>query len=74
MKIHALVFLVALTDAFVPNQLSLVSKSRLHADVQEESKTASKSTPKVQELGLLTFDLDDTLYPIGPCVEAANGS
>jgi len=74
MKIHALVFLVALTDAFVPNQLSLVSKSRLHADVQEESKTATKSTPKVQELGLLTFDLDDTLYPIGPCVEAANAA
>eukprot|EP00980_Cylindrotheca_fusiformis_P004848 scaffold1034_cov127-Cylindrotheca_fusiformis.AAC.29 len=63
-----------LTDAFSPHQLSRVStNTRLRADTQEESVPATKAKPKVkQELGLLTFDLDDTLYPIGPCVEAAN--
>jgi hypothetical protein len=71
MKVYALACLVALTEGFVPNRLSRVH-STLHADVQEKSATATRSTPKVKELGLLTFDLDDTLYPIGPCVEAAN--
>ena len=36
--------------------------------------TASGSTKKTKQLGLLTFDLDDTLYPIQPIVEDANST
>jgi sugar phosphate isomerase/epimerase len=43
----------------------------------ENSKTASKAggantNAKAKRLGLITFDLDDTLYPIAPVIEEAN--
>jgi hypothetical protein len=46
------------------------------ASTQEEGATAPVTTsrPKTQQLGLLTFDLDDTLYPIELVVRAANGT
>lgn len=69
--------LVALTtDAFSPHRsLTRASTTILRAETQKENAPVTKPKPKVkQELGLLTFDLDDTLYPIGPCVEAANGT
>ena len=69
------------TNAFVPlhhvhhSSLSrTVTSTRVLASTQEEGATATTSKPKVQELGLLTFDLDDTLYPIEPVVKAANGT
>ncbi|KAG7352677.1 hypothetical protein IV203_008725 [Nitzschia inconspicua] len=42
---------------------------------EEESSSpsvATASSTKVKEIGLLTFDLDDTLYPIAPVVRDAN--
>jgi len=48
---------------------------RLFASTQEEGATTAVTSPKskTQQLGLLTFDLDDTLYPIELVVRAANG-
>jgi hypothetical protein len=37
------------------------------------SSVATASSTKIKEIGLLTFDLDDTLYPIAPVVRDANG-
>ena len=64
--LNAVVFLLAFTDAFVPHQLLSRVSLRLHSDTQEESSTASTAVPETGEVGLLTFDLDDTLYPIEP--------
>ena len=52
---------------------------QMAAESSDDSKSDSKSssvataTSKTKEIGLLTFDLDDTLYPIAPIVEDANG-
>ncbi len=46
---------------------------RLQSETQEEATKTSPKPKKFKELGLLTFDLDDTLYAIAPVVEAANG-
>lgn len=37
-------------------------------------KEASKAPAKTKTLGLLTFDLDDTLYPIAPVIDEANAA
>jgi putative hydrolase of the HAD superfamily len=65
--------------AFIPlnnNGLQIVptSTSSLKADtaVSDASTESSKSSAK--SLGLLTFDLDDTLYPIAQIVEDANAA
>lgn len=70
----ALVTLCSISvEAFAPPRVhTSTSCSVLFADTQEATVEAPVSTPKVKQLGLLTFDLDDTLYPIAPCVEAAN--
>jgi FMN phosphatase YigB (HAD superfamily) len=34
--------------------------------------SSSKNNHKKKKLGLITFDLDDTLYPIAPVIEEAN--
>jgi len=62
------------SEAFSPAQVHTTSRSstQLYADTQEAPVTATVARPKVQQLGLLTFDLDDTLYPIAQCVKAAN--
>ena len=60
-------------QAFAP-QSTTTKTQVLYADTQEATAEATVSRPKVQQLGLLTFDLDDTLYPIAPCVEAANST
>jgi hypothetical protein len=36
--------------------------------------TSSLKLPKRKTLGLLTFDLDDTLYPISPVIDEANAA
>lgn len=68
---------VVTTNAFTPALRPRVASPtgmRLLASTQEDGATATASKPKTQELGLLTFDLDDTLYPIEPVVKAANGT
>jgi hypothetical protein len=51
-------------------------QQRWFASTQEEGATTAVKAPKskTQQLGLLTFDLDDTLYPIELVVRAANGT
>ncbi|KAL7533464.1 hypothetical protein ACHAXR_005244 [Thalassiosira sp. AJA248-18] len=39
---------------------------------EENETTSSVSTKKKKKLGLITFDLDDTLYPIEPVLNEAN--
>lgn len=51
---------------------TLYSEKTAETDVSENSVVPPKS--KVKEIGLLTFDLDDTLYPIATVVEAANAA
>lgn len=49
---------------------------RLQAEQKESSSSpsvATASSTQTKEIGLLTFDLDDTLYPIDPVVRDANG-
>ena len=73
---------VSITNAWVPLspfhhsplRSRTVTTTRVLASTQEEGATVTSTKPKVQELGLLTFDLDDTLYPIEPVVKAANGT
>ena len=42
------------------------------ADVSSSSSSSSPSPTKTKTLGLLTFDLDDSLYPIDPVLHDAN--
>jgi hypothetical protein len=48
------------------------SNSVVTVTPQSRSKSSSPSKKKSQTLGLLTFDLDDTLYPIAPVLDEAN--
>jgi len=66
--------------AFVPSSLNnrvLVQRSwlvlRSTAESTEAVQEAVKS-PGTKTLGLLTFDLDDTLYPIDPVIDEANAA
>ena len=43
-------------------------------DTAAAGKEASKANTKTKTLGLLTFDLDDTLYPIAPVIDEANAA
>jgi hypothetical protein len=52
--------------------LQLQSTSSPDSEGSKSTVTVAKTATK--ELGLLTFDLDDTLYPIAPIVEDANGT
>ena len=66
------------TYAFQPraNNLRQVvpsSTSTLYADTAISNVPTEESKSSVKSLGLLTFDLDDTLYPIAPIIEDANG-
>ena len=70
-----LVASTSLSEAFLlPNQRVVNRVTLLQAEKEssETSATATASKPKVKQLGLLTFDLDDTLYPIAPVVDDAN--
>ena len=51
---------------------TLYSEKNAEAKVFDISVPSSKS--KTNEIGLLTFDLDDTLFPIATVVEDANGT
>jgi hypothetical protein len=58
---------------------SVTKSSRLYADTTvEASSSNSEPSPlasvKTKTLGLVTFDLDDTLYPIAPVIQEANAA
>lgn len=64
------------------SSISSSSSSSLHSQT-EEASAAVKTTysdasitvsPRTKTLGLLTFDLDDTLYPIQPVINEANAA
>lgn len=67
--------LLPISQAFLqPHSTHTVSSIVLAA---ETSTTTAKSAPtktKKKTLGLLTFDLDDTLYPIAPVIREANAA
>ena len=43
-------------------------------DTQAETSKSKTTATKQKKLGLLTFDLDDTLYPIKPVLDDANAA
>ena len=61
----------------VPNNNLRVVRMQLQSsgeDSEGSKSTVTVAKTETKELGLLTFDLDDTLYPIAPIVEDANGT
>ena len=75
---HLLAVLGVRTDAFLSHnknhrQIVSSSTSTLYAESAVSDASTDLSKPSVKNLGLLTFDLDDTLYPIANVVDAANG-
>jgi hypothetical protein len=54
-------------------QIASTSTSTLYADTAVSDVSTEPSKSNVKSLGLLTFDLDDTLYPISQIVDDANG-
>lgn len=72
---------------FYPNNYHLPAVTALRSSSESHTETSSstttitnhkpipKKTPsKTASLGLLTFDLDDTLYPIAPVIREANAA
>ena len=45
----------------------------MNSQTENLDKAEAAKKRECQKLGLLTFDLDDTLYPIAPVVDEANG-
>ena len=65
-------------NAFLPGktnnrQYISTSTSSLFANTAVSDDLADSSKVETKSLGLLTFDLDDTLYPIAQIVDDANG-
>lgn len=54
------------------NRLSSILHSTSTEEGEKTSTTATKK--KKKKLGLITFDLDDTLYPIAPVLDEANAA
>mmetsp|Transcript_5860 Transcript_5860/g.14381 ORF Transcript_5860/g.14381 Transcript_5860/m.14381 type:complete len:412 (-) Transcript_5860:754-1989(-) len=50
------------------------STSTLHSSTETSDASASTAKSGVESIGLLTFDLDDTLYPIDQIVNDANAA
>jgi hypothetical protein len=72
---------VPLVSSFAPLSSSrrvVVSKSsHSSSSTEEQESDTKKSTTKLKKkrrLGLITFDLDDTLYPIAPVLDEANAA
>ncbi len=82
-SVTTLKFLAVLgsASAFLPSsrthrQTISTTTSQLLAENAETSVSEASAEPSnsgTKSLGLLTFDLDDTLYPIAQIVEDANG-
>lgn len=47
-------------------------RSSLTPPLHSTTDADATPTPKTKRLGLLTFDLDDTLYPVAPVISEAN--
>mmetsp|Transcript_18602 Transcript_18602/g.51918 ORF Transcript_18602/g.51918 Transcript_18602/m.51918 type:complete len:412 (+) Transcript_18602:228-1463(+) len=76
---QAIAVFSTITDAFVPlsnsrRQIVTTSTSTLYSDTAVSDASSTSSEPGVQNIGLLTFDLDDTLYPIDQVVKDANAA
>ena len=72
-----LAVLVSSTNAFLPRTTCnkhhrQTVATQLNAETVASGDATDSSNPSVKSLGLLTFDLDDTLYPIAQIVEDAN--
>lgn len=75
--LQLLVVLGSSANAFLPSitnkrQVVSTSTSTLYAETAVSDTSTASSKHNVKTLGLLTFDLDDTLYPIAQCVKSAN--
>ena len=53
-------------------RVSLASTADDENDDAPAEATATKAKKNKATLGLITFDLDDTLYPVGPVFTEAN--
>lgn len=81
LSVLSVVLLVDRVHAFVPPQqlqravsfVRLAATETTNVDSTAEDKTTSGAT-KQKTIGLLTFDLDDTLYPIAPVIDEANAA
>mmetsp|Transcript_11213 Transcript_11213/g.23905 ORF Transcript_11213/g.23905 Transcript_11213/m.23905 type:complete len:443 (+) Transcript_11213:85-1413(+) len=51
---------------------SLLHRVLYSTSTDETTSSAATATKKKKKLGLITFDLDDTLYPISPVLDEAN--
>jgi len=77
--LHLLAVMGGSTNAFQPQnknirQIVTTSTSTLYADTAVSGASTDASKSDAKSLGLLTFDLDDTLYPIAQIVEDANAA
>ena len=54
------------------SRVSLASTADDENDDAPGEATATKAKKNKATLGLITFDLDDTLYPVGPVFTEAN--
>ena len=72
LRVHLFLWTIA-TAAFVEGFSSTGRTSRLQQVVLRSQEDGNGGEKERQTLGLLTFDLDDTLYPIAPVVAEANG-
>lgn len=66
-------------NAFLPSnqnhrQIVSTTTSQLYSETSVSEASSETSKSSVKSLGLLTFDLDDTLYPIAQIVEDANST
>jgi hypothetical protein len=56
----------------MPTPLSSSSSNRNRSNNNNNNSNSANNNSKKKTLGLITFDLDDTLYPIAPVIEEAN--
>jgi len=61
--------------AFIPISFAVRDSINRHTRLSSTSTSSGATTEKAKgnkKLGLITFDLDDTLYPVSPVVDEAN--
>lgn len=73
-------FRVGFVEAFVPSSIHTTSRiatatTRLQSTAEStQAVQDAVQSPGTKTLGLLTFDLDDTLYAIAPVIDEANAA
>ena len=68
---------VPFVSSFAPLSSSrrvVVSSTTTHRSTSTEEQESENKKKKRRRLGLITFDLDDTLYPIAPVLDEANAA